>query len=79
MKVTVKDRIINIMRDGRERTATEIGERLEVRDRNVRTLLYLLQKDALVSSDAIGKTITVWRITDKGKETCQTQKTIPTA
>jgi predicted ArsR family transcriptional regulator len=67
MKVTVKDRIINIMRDGRERTATEIGERLEVRDRNVRTMLYLLRKEEIVSSDAIGKTVTVWRITEQGK------------
>tara|TARA_R110000868_G_scaffold96392_2_gene265167 strand:+ start:2688 stop:2921 length:234 start_codon:yes stop_codon:yes gene_type:complete len=67
MKLTVKDRIINIMRDGRERTATEIGERLEVRDKNVRTMLYMLQKEALVSSSPIGKTVTVWRITEQGK------------
>tara|TARA_R110000764_G_C11029370_1_gene385328 strand:+ start:34417 stop:34647 length:231 start_codon:yes stop_codon:yes gene_type:complete len=66
-KVTVKDKILNLMRDGRERTSCEISERVEVKKNNVRTLLYMLKTEGKMTCEPLQDAISAWQITEEGK------------
>jgi transcription initiation factor IIE alpha subunit len=66
-KVFVKDKILNLMSDGRERTSSEIADRVAVKKNNVRTLLYMLKTDGKVTCETLHETMKAWRITEDGK------------
>ena len=66
-KILVKDKILNLMRDGRERTSSEIADRIVVKKNNVRTLLYMLKTEGKVTCETLHETMKAWRITEDGK------------
>jgi transcription initiation factor IIE alpha subunit len=66
-KIFVKDKILNLMRDGRERTSSEIAERIEVKTNNVRTILYMLKTEGKLTCEPLQDAIKAWQITEEGR------------
>ena len=66
-KIFVKDKILNLMRDGRERTAAEISDRVEVKTNNVRTILYTMKAEGKMTCKPLHDAIKAWQITEDGK------------